>query len=265
MANFELQAVTNRPVFSNKELERATRLLMECDSQVRTRQFDIASILGRIESQKLYQDDGFANTAEYAMQTFGMQKTLAYELIDIGVNYTREVKNAKGKVIGHCSNLVPPANPEQLDFPVLDFTPNKIGKMKVLGREKVLELIQAGDLTPRMTFKEIADVVKLHKAKPALTEPEQPATEPEQPATEPEQPATEPEQPATEPEQPATEPEQPATEPATEPEPIVIQLADKRGNEWDALQSDQLIAELRKRGFNVYRNHCEYKIDWRAE
>ena len=57
MSNFELTVITNRPRFNNPRLEHATQLLMQCDSEVRTRQYDIASILGSIESEKLYVDD----------------------------------------------------------------------------------------------------------------------------------------------------------------------------------------------------------------
>ena len=227
MSNFELSVITNRPRFNNPRLEHATQLLMQCDSEVRTRQYDIASILGSIESEKLYVDDGFDSTAEYAMTTFGIQKTLAYELIDIGMNYTRTLYNDEGKIIGHCSNLLPPANPEKQDAPLIDFTPNKIGKLKVLGRDKVLELIERGDIKPNMTFKQLAEIVKLNKAK-AIPEPAEP-----------------------------TEPTQP-TEPT---EPRVTDMS--RHSEYNHIATDCLIAELRARGYTVYRDNVEQIIDWK--
>ena len=215
MSNFELTVVTNRPRFNNPKLEHATLLLMECDSQVRTRQFDIASILGNIEAEKLYVDDGFETCAEYAMSTFGIQKTLAYELIDIGINYTRNLYNSEGKVIGHCSNLLPPAHPELNDAPLVDFTPNKIGRLKVLGREKVLELIERGDIKPTTTFKQLSEIVRLNKAK-AISEPT---------------------------------------------EPRVTEMS--RHSEYDNIATDCLIAELRARGYTVYRNNVEQIINWK--
>ena len=222
MSNFELTVVTNRPRFNNPKLEHATMLLMECDSQVRTRQFDIASILGNIESEKLYVDDGFETCAEYAMNTFGIQKTLAYELIDIGINYTRNLYNSEGKVIGHCSNLMPPAHPELNDAPLIDFTPNKIGRLKVLGREKVLELIERGDITPTMTFKQLSEIVKLNKAKAI--------------------------------------PEQ--TEQTEQTEPRETSMS--RHSEYNNISTDCLIAELRARGYTVYRNNVEQIINWKG-
>lgn len=230
MSNFELSVVTNRPRFNNPKLEHATVLLMECDSQVRTRQFDIASILGNIEAEKLYVDDGFESTAEYAMTTFGIQKTLAYELIDIGTNYTRTLYNDEGKIIGHCSNLLPPANPEKQDAPLIDFTPNKIGKLKVLGRDKVLELIERGDIKPNMTFKQLSEIVKLNKAK-AISEPTEP-----------------------------TEPSEP-TEPAEPTEPRETSLS--RHSEYNNIATEFLIAELRARGYTVYRDNIEQIINWK--
>ena len=234
----ELTIITNRPTFINKSLERATQLLINCDSQIKNRQYDIAAILAEIEVKQYYKDDGFANCAEYAQHTFGMKKTTAYDLIAIGTEYIRPILNANGKAVGHCSNLLPPANTEKQDAPIYDFTPRQLAKLKTLGREKVLKLIEDGEVKPQMTFRELSDVVKLHTAKPAEVS-EEPA---EQPTQEPAEPA-----------------EQPKEEEAKR-EPLHITF--KRGAEWDNVGSDILIAELRARGFTVSRGGVEQLIDW---
>ena len=233
----EITIITNRPKFANKLLEKATITIMSCDNDIKSRQFSIASILAEVESKKLYSDDGFASCAEYAEKTFGIKKSTAYALITIGKEYTRPILNEKGKVMGHCSNLLPPADMEKQDAPLVDFTTRQISLFSTLGREQVIDLVSNGSLSPTMTANQIREVVKVQKA---LNAPEQ--SEPEQPS----------EQPA--PEQSA--PEQP--EQTTEPVTIGI----KRSDTFDNLSSDILIAELRKRGFKVFRDNVEQVYNW---
>ena len=235
----DLIVVTNRPKFANKMLEKATLTLMNCNNDIKSRQFSIASILAEVEFKKLYTDDGFSSCAEYAEKTFGIKKSTAYALITIGKEYTRPILNEKGKVMGHCSNLLPPADMEKMDAPLVDFTTRQISIFSTLGREQVIDLVSNGSLYPTMTASQIREVVKAHKVltAPVPTEPEQ--TEPV---------PTEPEQ--TEPA--PTEPEQ--TEPAT--------IGIERPETFDNLSSDILIAELRKRGFKVFRDNVEQIFNW---
>lgn len=242
--SMELTLVTNRPKFNNMELEKATILLSNCDSNIRRYQFTIAATLAKIENSKLYTDDGFDSCAEYAMQTFGMKKTLAYNLIDIGTNYTRAYHDKKGKIIGYCSNLLPACDSEIMDAPLIDFTPNKISRFKSLGREKVLEMVNNGELTPQMTTREIDDVVKLNTAIPAVEG--EPIEAPEQSAESPEQSAE-------------------STEQTVEvTEPIRAQLEEERPDTYDNINTAFLVAELRARGFIVYQSDGkELIIDWK--
>ena len=225
----DLIIVTNRPKFSNKMLEKATLTLMNCNNDIKSRQFSIASVLAQVEVEGLYKDDGFASCAEYAEKTFGIKKSTAYALITIGKQYTRPILNANGKVIGHCSNLLPPADMEKQDAPLFDFTTRQISLFSTLGREQVIELVSNGSLSPTMTANQIREVVKVQKA---LNAPE-----PEQPS------------------EPSTEQ---LTTTATEPVTIGIERPDTVDN----LSSDILIAELRKRGFKVFRDNEEQIYNW---
>ena len=223
----EISIITNRPKFSNKLLEKATITIMSCDNDIKSRQFSIASILAEVEVKKLFADDGFASCAEYAEKTFGIKKSTAYALITIGKDYTRPVLNANGKVIGHCSNLLPPADNDKQDAPLIDFTTRQISIFSTLGREKVLDLVGRNELLPNMTANQIRDLVKAQKAlNVSDSELEQ---EPAQP-----------------------EPEQ------TEP----VKVGIERPENFDNLSSDILIAELRKRGFKVFRDDAEQVFDW---
>ena len=220
----EMIITTNRPKFLNPELEKATLALMRCDMTIKARQFDIAAILAQVDERKLYIDDGFSSTQEYANQTFGMQKSLAYALIEVGRNYTRPILSTAGKTIGHCSNLLPPASPEKQDAPIVDFTTGQLSRVFSLGRDKVKELVEEGTISPSMTYKQLDALVKSLK---------QPAIEGEM---------------KDEPEQ---EPE-PKDEPETKSFEVPLNGFSVRTEMWDELTNANLIMELRKRGFIVY-------------
>ena len=165
----ELTIITNNPVFMNRDLEKATNALINCDLQIRSRQYSIAAILAEIDAKKLYEDDGFTSVPDYAFKVFGMKKSTCYDLIEIGKTYVRPIYTKSGKISAHCSNLLPPADAEKQDAPILDFTTRQIATFKTLGRDKVVDLIAEGKLNPSMTN---AAIVELVKAEKLLTEPE---------------------------------------------------------------------------------------------
>lgn len=253
-----LTPVTNKPTFLNPKLERLTQRIIKLDGDIKTRQYDIAATLATVDIEGLYKDDGFSSTVEYATATFGIQKSLAYALVTIGRDYTRELRNEKGNVIGHCSNLLKPANPEKQDAPLLDFTTTQIMRFLSLGREKVVELVESGDLSPKQTVNEILKVVKENKVKKVT---EQPTQEQEQEQPEQEQ---KPEQPTQEqPEQPEQKPEQPEQE----EQPVQMEeetIETPRGSGFDHIPSDMLIAELRYRGYRVFSGSgkVEMRYKW---
>lgn len=231
----DLIAITNRPKFLNPELEKATKVLMNCDMQIKARQYDIAAILAEIDNRKLYEQDGFASAVEYANTTFGIQKSVAYLLIEVGTNYTRPILNGKGKCVGHCSNLLPPANPTEQDAPLIDFTTGQLSRVTSLGRETVLKLVKDGDLTPTMTYKEINALVKLHKPPKELSE-----AEPDENHEE------------------ATQADSTPSE-----APVMTTTGLTRGDSWDNVSTDMLISELRLRGFKVIdRDGNEVFTEW---
>lgn len=239
----DMICVTNRPAFVNKSLQKATNLILAMGDQIRTKQFDIAAILAEVDAKKLYEEDKFSSAAEYAMETFNMQKSLAYQLITIGAQYTRPVLNDARKVIGHASNLVPAGNPDKQDAPVTDFTTAQIGRMLPLGRDKIVELIDAGEITPQTTFKTLEGIVKANK--PRKTK-ELPATQ----------------ETTTEPETDAENVTESVTPEQEQPKPLTLNTI--RGDGFDQISTDILIAELRLRGYKVYRDGKEQLIDWKG-
>lgn len=227
MSNTELMVVTNRPVFINKKLENATERLIACSNTINGKEYAIAAILAEIETKSLYSDDGFGSSAEYAEQTFGIKKSKAYSLITIGKDFTRPILNSAGKAIGYCSNLLPAADIEKQDAPLIDFTTRQISIFAGLGRDNVLELIDNGSLKPSMTCREISDLIKQIKeaVKTANEGEDGEATEVE-------------------------EPKQTQVTGVARPE------------SFDRITDDILIAELRKRDYKVFKGKKEVVVDW---
>lgn len=228
MSNTELMVITNRPVFINKKLENATERLIACSNTINGKEYTIAAILAEIETKSLYSDDGFGSSAEYAEQTFGIKKSKAYSLITIGKDFTRPILNTAGKVIGYCSNLLPPADIEKQDAPLVDFTTRQISIFAGLGRENVLELINNGSLKPSMTCREISELIK--KIKEAVKTANEAG-------------------------------EQVELGEVKEPEQVQV-TGIARPDSFDKITDDILIAELRMREFKVYKGKKEVVIDW---
>ena len=145
MENGIIIAKTEVPVFNSKELNSATKKIFTLGNRAAKAMYEVAAILAKVQKDGSYKDDGFKNAADYAMQTFGFKKSLAYNLIKIGKDYM--AANSLE------SNLPHPENE--------DFTPNQIGLMLPIGdRDIVAEMCENGELTPDMTAEEIRNVVK---------------------------------------------------------------------------------------------------------
>ena len=235
--NLELMVTNNRPMFSNKQLVKATEQLIAIAQNIRTRQFDIAAILADVEVNNLYKDDGFSSCAEYAETVFGMKKSLAYALIRIGKDYTRPVLNNAGRCIGHASCLVPAANPDKQDAPLVDFTTTQIERMLALPRDTVINLVSEGKLSPSNTVREIIEVVKANKVDLL------PATQEQEPEVEAQE------------QEPEVEAQEQESE--VEAQAAKVLLVDETHNVSD-IPATTMIKELISRGYEVSKDG--YKI-----
>lgn len=132
------------PTFTNKALNVATKKIATITTKVGKSLYEIAHILNGIETKKLFEEDGFKNTADYAIQTFGYKKSMAYNLIKIGKEYTS-----------------PETLESNLPHEEKDFSTSQIVEVLPLkDREKVVELVEQGEITPDMSCREIKKVVK---------------------------------------------------------------------------------------------------------
>ena len=173
-----------------------------------------------VDERGMYANDGFETVHEWTAQAFGFKKTLSYNLLKIGNEYTREVISRKSKVTGYCSNLLPV--PVEMDengkplpsepAPLKDFSVSQLSAILPVGHREAEDLVREQVITPDMTVKQIKDIVKSRNA----TETGESDNDESEPKIE-----------------------------ATDPSPRNDVIMDK-------ISTSDLIAELNRRGYIVY-------------
>lgn len=163
-----LVTTANAVSFDNKELQKATNAVLKLGDAIKKNWFAIAYIVAHVDETECYKDDGFNNVHEWVEKAFGIKKTASYSLLTIGREYTREIVNSSGNVIGYGTNLVASGSD--------DFSKTQVEKMLPAGHELAVELVNGGEITPDMSAKEISRVVKSH-IKPDTEESETDCTE----------------------------------------------------------------------------------------
>lgn len=166
-----LVTTTNAVTFNNKELQKATNTVFKLGDAIKRNWFAIAHIVAHVDATECYKDDGFNTVNEWVEKTFGIKKTASYSLLTIGKEYTREIVNASGKVVGYGTNLITDGTD--------DFSKTQVEKMLPGGHELAVELVNGGEITPDMSAKEISKIVKSH-TNPETDEPETDDAEQEQ-------------------------------------------------------------------------------------
>lgn len=142
----------NAVSFNNKELQKATNLVIKLGDAIKKNWFAIAHIVACVDKTECFKDDGFNTVHEWVEKTFGIKKSASYSLLTIGKEYTREIVNASGKVVGYGTNLIMDGTD--------DFSKTQVEKMLPAGHELAVELVNGGEITPKMSAKEISRVIK---------------------------------------------------------------------------------------------------------
>lgn len=149
-----LVTTTNAVSFDNKELQKATNAVLKLGDAIKKNWFAIAHIVAHVDETECYKDDGFNNVHEWVEKAFGIKKSASYSLLTIGREYTREIVNSSGKVVGYGTNLITDGSD--------DFSKTQVEKMLPAGHELAVELVNGGEITTDMSAKEISRVVKSH-------------------------------------------------------------------------------------------------------
>lgn len=147
-----LVTTTNAVSFDNEELQKATNAVLKLGDAIKKNWFAIAHIVAHVDETECYKDDGFNNVHEWVEKAFGIKKSASYSLLTIGREYTREIVNSSGKVVGYGTNLITDGSD--------DFSKTQVEKMLPAGHELAVELVNEGEITPDMSAKEISKVVK---------------------------------------------------------------------------------------------------------
>ena len=165
--NTEIVTINNMPQkLVNKQLAKATDSIYKIAMGIKRNLYEIAYIISTVDESKCYEEDGFESVHQWTEKSFGFKKTMSYSLLKIGKEYTRTIKDAKtGRITGYTSNLLP------LAFDKEDFTTTQVEAMLPLGYEKAKEEVDAQNITPDMSAKEIKKYIK--SLKDADKEPEQ--------------------------------------------------------------------------------------------
>ena len=163
--------------FTNKKLQNATMQIMQIAGKIRNNWFEVGAIIAMVEAQELYKDDGFNTVHEWTARAFNIKKSMSYDLLKIGKEYTREILSEKGRTLGYECNLEVPDSSE-------NFALTQVIRMLPAGHDKAQELVTAKVITPDMTSTAIGKVIK------GLTTKDEPSDEPE--TTDNDEPTTEP-------------------------------------------------------------------------
>ena len=152
--------------FTNKKLQNATMQIMQIAGKIRNNWFEVGAIIATVDEQELYKDDGFNTVHEWTARAFNIKKSMSYDLLKIGKEYTREILSEKGRTLGYECNLEVPDSSE-------NFALTQVIRMLPAGHDKAQELVTAKVITPDMTSTAIGKVIK------GLTAKDEPADEPE--------------------------------------------------------------------------------------
>lgn len=141
--------------FKNKQLQNATMHIFNLGENIRQKWFEIGAIMASVDTLECYKEDGFSSVHEWANKVFNLKKSRTYDLLKIGREYTREILSKNGRTIGYECNLLPESAPD-------NFNVTQVTRLLPLGREEAARLVETEEVTPNMTVKAIADVVKAH-------------------------------------------------------------------------------------------------------
>lgn len=140
----EIMAKENNTAITNPELKKVTTAINKCGANIRNNFYKIAYLLNKVNEERLYIDDGFMSTAEYAEKTFNIKKTLTYNLIAIGMNYTAE--NGKESNLPHTGNK--------------DYTSSQLKVMLPYDEQDVKKLAENEEISPLMTVTSLKKKLK---------------------------------------------------------------------------------------------------------
>ena len=143
--------------FENKELQRATAVIIKTTESVGKGLLKIASVMAEIDTNRLYEDD-FPTIYAYGEKVFGYKKSNVNNMVRVGRDY---IDRETGKSIL--------ALEDGRDFTMHQLT----ALLPLKSTETAEEMVKDGEIEPEMTVAEIRNAVKskiAETAEPEYTE-----------------------------------------------------------------------------------------------
>lgn len=138
--------------FKNKKLNEISITIAKIGESMTSNNREIAKLLGEVKKDELFKEDGFKSVAEYAETTFGIAKSLSYQLAKVGERFYLANSDAAKKA----ASMLPPSNLAE----IANMTDEQIGKA-----------IEAGEISETSTQKKLRDVAAgVKHAKPKVLE-----------------------------------------------------------------------------------------------
>lgn len=149
MANFEIMetgiSTVNFSDIQNYRLKQSTQKIMKLMQSAKKNLFEIAVTLKRIDSESLYEQDGFQNVAEYGEKVLGYKRLMTSNLIRVASNYI----NDDMKSI--------------LASETKDYSVSQLQELLTISVDEAKTLNDNQLITPDMTTREIRKAVKDYK------------------------------------------------------------------------------------------------------
>lgn len=142
-----MDLVLNQEVeISNPELKKITSEIRKAGANVIGNTFKISALIAEVDTNKLYEEDGFTDTFDYAKQCFGLEKASVYNLIKVGKEFIEKMDSkGYGTLLTHGER---------------DYSISQVVKMLPLGIEKAKELTADGVIDETMSCRAIEKIVK---------------------------------------------------------------------------------------------------------
>lgn len=144
----------NIPVFNSKRLQVATNKVFSLGEKIRRNALETCAIIATVEAEKSYEEDGFKNVHEWTAEAFGFKKSTSYNMLNIGKDYIKPIKNEKGRITGYASII---ASDEG------DYTVTQLRTLLPIGTAAAVELAESKKITPDMSTRAMKEVVDEYK------------------------------------------------------------------------------------------------------
>lgn len=106
----ELQTATIKemeiPKFKNAELQAAALEISKLGTEIRSKNVEVAKVLGRVKTTECFKEDGFKSVQEFAEHTFGIARSMAYNLAAVGERFY----NSDSEVAKKAAAILPPTS-----------------------------------------------------------------------------------------------------------------------------------------------------------